>query len=487
MNMTSFFSRLRHSPFPRRAAVTLLALAWGSLAFCGEIHEEAQSGDIGMVKVLLKGNPDLVFSKDKDGHTPLHLAAWKGHKDVAELLLANKADVNAKDNLDRTPLYYAVRYGHRDMVELLLGNKAEVSAKNELGETPLHLAAEGGHKDIAELLLTNSADVNAKDVNGWTPLHYAAQIGNKEVAELLLGSKAEINAKTYDGCTPLHYAAMNGNKEVAKLLLSSKAEVNAKNNRGYTPLYFAEENGHKDMTELLRGHGGHGGGDAAAISISTEKSGKPRTSTAPNTISLVSGSNGGVQILGGLPLISEDFSYDVKLRRAVPSGGQVYQNTIIDLTKLPEGTEVSIFDINVERDLGFKVPFQRVWITLAGGRRYLFDDNYTIFPDGHRTVSPGGPFVTLHLVVTRLNGEKYEPVRSVHGILKREAGRVQAFETDAGGVAIIELKDVREAMVSAVIEDASGGKQEFPIPLPIKSATKGIVKQIAWPTIGRPK
>ena len=107
MDMHSFFSRLcQFLNFqPRRRHCTLVALAWSSLAFCGEIHDAAKRGDLAKVKALLKDNPDLVFSKDNDGKTPLHLAAVYGHKDVAELLLANKAEVNAKDNDGDTPLH----------------------------------------------------------------------------------------------------------------------------------------------------------------------------------------------------------------------------------------------------------------------------------------------------------------------------------------------------------------------------------------------
>jgi ankyrin repeat protein len=46
---------------------------------------------------MLKDNPDLVLSNDKDGMTPLHFAAGKGHKAVVEVLLAHGAEVNAKD------------------------------------------------------------------------------------------------------------------------------------------------------------------------------------------------------------------------------------------------------------------------------------------------------------------------------------------------------------------------------------------------------
>jgi hypothetical protein len=35
----------------------------------------------------------------QEKNTPLHLAADKGHKDVAELLLGHKADVNSVDDV----------------------------------------------------------------------------------------------------------------------------------------------------------------------------------------------------------------------------------------------------------------------------------------------------------------------------------------------------------------------------------------------------
>ena len=64
-------------------------------------------------------------------------AAYEGHKDVAELLLANKADVNARDNTAMTPLHMAAIWGHKDVAELLLANKADVNAKDNNGGTPL--------------------------------------------------------------------------------------------------------------------------------------------------------------------------------------------------------------------------------------------------------------------------------------------------------------------------------------------------------------
>ena len=158
--MHSFFSRFCHFPIPHRVAgtvVALVAMTWSSGcvssgsasrgAFNSEskIHVAAKLGDLEKVKALLKGNPDLVFSKDNYGNTPLHEAASNCKKDVAELLLANKADVNAKNNVGMTPLHEAAVHGCADVAELLLANGAEVNPKitggNLVGFTPLGLVA----------------------------------------------------------------------------------------------------------------------------------------------------------------------------------------------------------------------------------------------------------------------------------------------------------------------------------------------------------
>ena len=170
--MHALFCRAGHSLISRCGAVVLVALALSSFAFCGcrpvGIHEAAQNGNLERVKELLKANPDLVFNKDNDkGGTPLHWAARSGCKDVAELLLANKADVNAKRQLRQYAFALGGAWWPQRRGGIAAGQQSRCQCQgHNVGWTPLHWAAVNGHKDVAELLLANKAEVNAKDNNG---------------------------------------------------------------------------------------------------------------------------------------------------------------------------------------------------------------------------------------------------------------------------------------------------------------------------------
>ena len=230
MNMPASFSRLCHSPIARIAAVILVALACGTGCVSSpsvhrsEIEAAAQQGDVRKIKSLLKDNPDLVFSKDTSGFTPLHVAASAHHKDVAELLLANGADVHANRDGGKTPLHWAAATHAKDVAELLLANGADVNANGDGGKTPLHWAAMTGDKQMAQLLLANKAEVDAKSKDGWTPLRWAAARGNKDMVQTLLEAGANPNITMTDGKTALDAARLGKHAEVTEILTKAGAK-----------------------------------------------------------------------------------------------------------------------------------------------------------------------------------------------------------------------------------------------------------------------
>ncbi len=65
---------------------------------------------------------------------PLHLAVAKGHKEIAELLIAKGADVNAKDEDGETPLDATSVFNKTETADLL---------RKHGGKTGEELKAEG--------------------------------------------------------------------------------------------------------------------------------------------------------------------------------------------------------------------------------------------------------------------------------------------------------------------------------------------------------
>lgn len=61
------------------------------------------------------------------GKAALHLAAERGHEQVADVLLCHRAFVGAKSKLGMTPLHLAAENGYASLVETLVyKHKAQV-------------------------------------------------------------------------------------------------------------------------------------------------------------------------------------------------------------------------------------------------------------------------------------------------------------------------------------------------------------------------
>jgi ankyrin repeat protein len=223
----------------------------------------AERGLESTVELLLRTGKAGINVKDKNGRSPLSLAAGEGHFTVVDRLLEEKAKVNITAtgwNEGRTALQAAAGGGHLAVIERLLEENAEVNAVvvKEYGRTALQAAAEGGYFAVVERLLEENADVNAAAFvdKGRTALQAAAEGGHLEVVERLLEAKADVNAaaaKKY-GRTALQAAAERGHLEVVEKLLEEKADVNAAAsgwNKGRTALQAAAEAGHLEVVERL--------------------------------------------------------------------------------------------------------------------------------------------------------------------------------------------------------------------------------------------
>jgi ankyrin repeat protein len=110
------------------------------------------AGRADLVKDFLARDKNAVMATTPEGETALHLAARLGHGKVAEVLLANGADVNARDAKEFTPLHSAALDGRSEVVALLLAHKADSTAKSWNGKTPLDFARTRGDAQTIRML-----------------------------------------------------------------------------------------------------------------------------------------------------------------------------------------------------------------------------------------------------------------------------------------------------------------------------------------------
>ena len=117
-------------------------------------------------------------AKGYAGMTPLHEAVSRGHRQVVELLIINKADVNAKFQLgsfkgqtplDRLMLIESKKIGKVDkkIIETLL-------RKNGAKHGTLSGAVAGRDIKAIKLFLANGVNVNEQNAFGLSPLDYVA-------------------------------------------------------------------------------------------------------------------------------------------------------------------------------------------------------------------------------------------------------------------------------------------------------------------------
>ena len=173
--------------------------------------EAAKVGDEAAVRRIAGGAPDVVRQRLPSGESALMTALYRGHQSVVQALIELGADVDIfaaaatgrLADLTRaladpavlnsysfdgwTPLHLASFFGHREVAGTLLAAGATVSpiSRNSLRNTPLHAAAAGRHTSVALLLLERGADGSIPDSGDYTALKIAEENGLTAVVDAI--------------------------------------------------------------------------------------------------------------------------------------------------------------------------------------------------------------------------------------------------------------------------------------------------------------
>lgn len=92
---------------------------------------------------------------NRDGWTPLHLAAVVGNRVVAALLLGSGADIDSRGHIlfGKTALHYAALMGYVDVTKLSMEQGAGIQTIDDVGMTIAQSAAAASHDKIVKVSL----------------------------------------------------------------------------------------------------------------------------------------------------------------------------------------------------------------------------------------------------------------------------------------------------------------------------------------------
>ncbi|KAG6395404.1 hypothetical protein SASPL_146049 [Salvia splendens] len=246
-------------------------LRWAGKGWVG-MHAAAAFDRAGEIEERVRGG-EGVECRDREGRTPLILAAGKGNLRSVEALVRMGANVDARSKDGRTAMYRAAANGDLAVVEVLVAaggdptigdvehcrsaigvardkGHMEIVKVLEQGEAVLR-AARRGELDTLEALLEKGANAGFCDQYGLTALHVAAIKGNKDVVMMLVEFGAGVEWQDAEGQTALHLAVEGGSVETVEVLICRGANVNATTAKGATPLHVSKLMEYEDITKLL--------------------------------------------------------------------------------------------------------------------------------------------------------------------------------------------------------------------------------------------
>ena len=220
------------------------------------LFQAAHDGDLDFIKDLFEFEEVDVNVCDRYFHTPLHIACFKGKKEVVEFLLENGARVDPVDVHGYTPFIYSLRGDFVEILSVLIRYNCNVNITYKKSTyTPLHKAIIKNRFDIfKELLTSKTIDVNRICKKGFTPLHVAIAYEREQMVKMLIFTGKVIDPNVVDGkgYTILHWAVFKQNLAILDNVLMMKGiDINCTFTNVKTPLHLACVQGNLKIVQVL--------------------------------------------------------------------------------------------------------------------------------------------------------------------------------------------------------------------------------------------
>lgn len=217
-----------------------------------------ESNTIETYKYLVEEVKIKPTATNKEGKNVLHFLTGKANQtEIIKYFISKGADANKTDKEGNTPLMVAASARETSVLEFLLPTSKNVNAQNLKGESALTFAVKSGTPEAVSLLLTKDADVKVLDKEGnnlgvYLIQSYRPQMMGRSgdgastkqdpfAAKIKLLQDKGLNLATAqkDGNTLYHLAVIKNDLSLLKKIADLNIDINAKNKDGMTALHKA--------------------------------------------------------------------------------------------------------------------------------------------------------------------------------------------------------------------------------------------------------
>ncbi|XP_067673680.1 putative ankyrin repeat protein RF_0381 [Haliotis asinina] len=213
----------------------------------------AFEGKIDVLDLLIERGA-YTTAVDYNNGNILHLSCSGGYvESVKHVLKLNIVDINSKEGDGRTAVLVAAFKGNREVFDILVKEGADLSAVDDCGDNILHLACLGENVEIVQRVLAlKVVDINSRGADGMTPLLTAVACNARDVIDLLIDIGADPSVVNIYGKNILHLACQVGNEDIVKYVMSNGiVDITTKTKKGVNAAMIAMECGYSSISKLL--------------------------------------------------------------------------------------------------------------------------------------------------------------------------------------------------------------------------------------------
>lgn len=187
------------------------------------LHKAAHQGNGAEITRLIAAGADIE-AVDNSKRTPLHVAIYASHAEVARALAKAGANPNAYEYQDYDIVTIAAVANNLEMlnVALEIGGKPGNITSPYIGNAVI-AAAHLGHVEVVQRLIDAGTPLDHINNLNWTALMEAVVLGDGgashiKVVQALVKAGADKSIADRDGITPLQHARKRGYNEIVAVL-----------------------------------------------------------------------------------------------------------------------------------------------------------------------------------------------------------------------------------------------------------------------------